>query len=389
MTMKAKKIVLILMLLALSSAMLFAASAQRLYEDFSLAVEKGDLDGAIKSYSDLTERLSEELSSTNKSLEKAYAKNNMDLYLEARGELKALSGYKITREQSDALLALIVEESEEEALKDAQWLYGISPYYRPTLSLDYSTSGENFSYSYRSSVSVKPGNTVRLPDQESINANSNNLGQLVGWGVTEDDVTYSAGEEIIMPLTDQTLYAIWRNAVTFKDDVSGIDEISEGVSEGDEIAIPQISNGDGTNVFIGWYDSTTGEFLGPEEESYTVRGNGAQFEALYASVEISNLSTSPYSTLPKNIQVTATFNVENTGSEDLKNLEVNISCSDDDLTVLNDTLYFRRLPAKGIGTVSTRIVYTGTESSRQIPIHVTVKDTDGNTWSNDFTISSK
>ena len=37
----------------------------------------------------------------------------MDLYLEARGELKALSGYKITREQSDALLALIVEESEE------------------------------------------------------------------------------------------------------------------------------------------------------------------------------------------------------------------------------------------------------------------------------------
>ena len=87
--------------------------------------------------------------------------------------------------------------------------------------------------------------------------------------------------------------------------------------------------------------------------------------------------------------MTATFNVENTGSEDLKNLEVNISCSDDDLTVLNDTLYFRRLPAKGIGTVSTRIVYTGTESSRQIPIHVTVKDTDGNTWSNDFTISSK
>ena len=111
MTMKAKKIVLFLMVLALSSAMLFAASAQRLYEDFSLAVEKGDLDGAIKSYSDLTERLSEELSSTNKSLEKAYAKNNMDLYLEARGELKALSGYKITREQSDALLALIVEES--------------------------------------------------------------------------------------------------------------------------------------------------------------------------------------------------------------------------------------------------------------------------------------
>lgn len=389
MTMKAKKVVLVLMVLVLSSAVVFAASAQKLYEDFSDAVARGDLDGAISSYSDLEERINDELSSTNKSLEKAFEKNNMDLYLEARSDLRTLSGYRITREQSDALLALIVEEDGEKALEDAGWLYSISSYYRPTLSLDYSASGENFSYSYRSSVSVKPGTEVTLPDQESINANSNNLGQLVGWGVTRDEVTYGAGDVITMPLTDQTLYAIWRNAVTFKDDVSGIDETSDGVVEGDEIAIPQITSSDGSNVFIGWYDPTTGEFLGPEEEVYSVRGNGASFEALYASLEISNVSTSPYSTLPTNIQVTLTFNVENTGNEDLKDLTVTISSADSDLTILTDTLYFRRLPSGSVGTVSTRIVYTGTESARQIPLTVTVTDEDGNAWSSDFTIASK
>ena len=387
--MKAKRFVSVLLILALSCTLLFAASAQDLYQEFSAAVENGDLDGAINSYSDLEKRLSDELSSANKSMEKAFEKNNMDLYIEARNDLRTLAGYTITKEQSDALLALIVEENPEDALADATWLYGVSQYYRPRLTLDYSASGDNYSYSYRSSVSVKPGDEVTLPDQEAIGANSNNLGQLVGWGVTKDEATYSAGETITMPLTDQTLYAIWRNAVTFKDDVSGINETSENVSAGDEITVPAVpENGDG-RVFIGWYDSTTGEFIGPEAETYTVRGNGAQFEALYASLEISNVRTLPYSTLPTNTQVTLSFNVENTGNEDFKNLEVNISSSDSDLSILTDTLYFRRLPSGSIGTVSTRVVYTGTESSREIPLTITITDGDGNTWQNDFTIMSK
>lgn len=387
--MKAKRFVSVLLILALSCTLLFAASAQDLYQEFSAAVENGDLDGAINSYSDLEKRLSDELSSANKSMEKAFEKNNMDLYIEARNDLRTLAGYTITKEQSDALLALIVEESPEDALADATWLYGVSQYYRPRLTLDYSASGDNYSYSYRSSVSVNPGDEVTLPDQEAIGANSNNLGQLVGWGVTKDEVTYSAGQTITMPLTDQTLYAIWRNAVTFKDDVSGINETSENVSAGDEITVPAVPENGAGRVFIGWYDPTTGEFIGPEAETYTVRGNGAQFEALYASLEISNVRTLPYSTLPTNTQVTLSFNVENTGNEDFKNLEVNISSSDSDLSILTDTLYFRRLPSGSIGTVSTRVVYTGTESSREIPLTITITDGDGNTWQNDFTIMSK
>ena len=387
--MKAKRFVSVLLILALSCTLLFAASAQDLYQEFSAAVENGDLDGAINSYSDLEKRLSDELSSANKSMEKAFEKNNMDLYIEARNDLRTLAGYTITKEQSDALLALIVEENPEDALADATWLYGVSQYYRPRLTLDYSASGDNYSYSYRSSVSVKPGDEVTLPDQEAIGANSNNLGQLVGWGVTKDEATYSAGETITMPLTDQTLYAIWRNAVTFKDDVSGINETSENVSAGDEITVPAVPENEEGRVFIGWYDPTTGEFIGPEAETYTVRGNGAQFEALYASLEISNVRTLPYSTLPTNTQVTLSFNVENTGNEDFKNLEVNISSSDSDLSILTDTLYFRRLPSGSIGTVSTRVVYTGTESSREIPLTITITDGDGNTWQNDFTIMSK
>ena len=387
--MKARKIISVLLVSALTCAMLFASSAENLYEDFSLAVENGDLSGAMESYADLEERLSDELSSANKSLEKAFKKNNRELYLEAKSDIRTLAGYTITEEQSDKLLSLIVEESPERALEDASWLYDNSPYYRPSLTLDYSVSGDGFSYSYHSSKIMKPGSEITLPDQESINANSNRLGRLKGWGVTKDDVTYEAGSVITMPLTDQTLYAIWTNEVSFSDPVSGIDVKEEGVSDGDEIALPEVPANSEGRVFIGWYDETTGEFLGPEAEIYTVRGNGAKFEALYADVEISDVRTTPYSTLPSNTQVTLKFNVENTGNEDFRNLEVSISSSDENLSILNDTLYFRRLPAGSVGTVSTRVVYTGTESAKAIPITVSVTDEDGNVWQNDFSLTSK
>lgn len=387
--MKARKIISVLFVSALTCAMLFASSAENLYEDFSLAVENGDLSGAMESYADLEERLSDELSSANKSLEKAFEKNNRELYLEAKSDIRTLAGYTITEEQSDKLLSLIVEESPERALEDASWLYDNSPYYRPSLTLDYSESGDGFSYSYHSSKIMKPGSEITLPDQESINANSNRLGRLKGWGVTKDDVTYEVGSVITMPLTDQTLYAIWTNEVSFFDPLSGIDFKEEGVSDGDEIALPEVPANSEGRVFIGWYDETTGEFLGPEAEIYTVRGNGAKFEALYADVEISDVRTTPYSTLPSNTQVTLKFNVENTGNEDFRNLEVSISSSDENLSILNDTLYFRRLPAGSVGTVSTRVVYTGTESAKAIPITVSVTDEDGNVWQNDFSLTSK
>ncbi len=383
-----KRLISILAALALSASLLFAASAQELYNDFSSAVESGNLSGAVSTYEELDGRLKDELATAEKSMEKALKNNNRSLYLEARDEFKALSAYRITKEQTDALLSLIVEEGPEKALEYALWLYDNSSYYRPKLTLDYSEKGENFSFSYRSSMSVRPGSEITLPDQSAVFANANMLGQLVGWGITSTESTYSAGEVITMPITDQTLYAIWKSAVTFTDDYTGLSNVTEDVSEGDEIEIPSVTAPENM-VFIGWHDRTTGEFIGPEEEIYTVRGNGATFEALYASVEISNLRTRPYTTLPQNTQVTLTFNVQNTGNEDLKKLEVNISSEDEDFHILGNTLYFRRLAAGSTGTVSTRVVYTGTQSSKEIPLSITITDSTGAVWESDFTLTSK
>ena len=143
------------------------------------------------------------------------------------------------------------------------------------------------------------------------------------------------------------------------------------------------------SVFIGWYDATTGEFLGPEEEVYKVRGNGAKFSAIYADLAIGNVKTSPYSTLPRNTQVTLSFTVENTGDEDMDNLTVKIESSDASLSVLTDELYFRRLPAGCTGSVSTKVVYTGSESSRSIPLTITVTDENNNSWTESFSLTSK
>ncbi len=387
--MKAKKTILTLFVLIISCTVLFAASSKDLFQEFSDNISSGDLSAAKETYSDLQDKIKSEASSAEKQMEKAYSKGNMELYLEARNEYRDLSGCMITKEQSDALLSMIVEEDAENAGKDAEWLYSISPYYRPTLSLDYSASGDNYSYSYSSSITVKPNSDVTLPDQEALGANSNRLGNLAGWGVTKDSVTYLPGETIKMPLTDQTLYAIWENSVTFKDEKTGIDEKNADVAEGDEIAVPSVSAADDGSVFAGWIDNTSGEYIAPDETVYTVRGSGANFVALYSNLEIKDLKTIPYSTLPENTQVTLTFYVENTGNEDMKNLEVNISSDDEDLSILTDTLYFRRLPAGGSGYVSTKVVYTGSESSRSIPLNISVSDSDGNTWSQAFTVTSK
>lgn len=384
-----KKTLLVLLILVLSFSTVFASSANELYQEFSTKIESSDLRGAIDTYSSLKDRSQSEMQSASKSMDKAWKKGNMELFLEARDEMNNLYSYDITKEQSDALLALIVEEDEEQALSDAKWLYENSSYYSPTLSLDYSVNGDGYSYSYTSSVCIEPGSDVMLPDQESIGANANKLGYLAGWGVTENEVIYAPGETIKMPLTDQTLYAIWQNSVSFTDSKTNLDQMNENVKEGDEIQIPQLSATEDGSVFIGWYDATTGEFLGPEEEVYKVRGNGAKFSAIYADLAIGNVKTSPYSTLPRNTQVTLSFTVENTGDEDMDNLTVKIESSDASLSVLTDELYFRRLPAGCTGSVSTKVVYTGSESSRSIPLTITVTDENNNSWSESFSLTSK
>ena len=81
-----------------------------------------------------------------------------------------------------------------------------------------------------------------------------------------------------MPATDQTLYAVFTNEVTFTDG-DNVTSVTD-VAEGDVISVPAPSVPEGA-IFDGWYDEYSGLYLAPDETSYTVQGSGASFRALY------------------------------------------------------------------------------------------------------------
>ncbi len=386
-----KKIFVFPIVLLLSTMMVFAASdASELYQKFSSYASEGAVAEAIDTYSDLQQRIGKETDTAKKSVEKAYKKNNWELYREAVTDLRTLSGYSITKDQTNALLSSILNEDSSKAIADASWLYENSRYYRPVLKLSYSSSNEGYSFNYSNSVSVKPGLSVMLPSQEDLNFNTNRLGRLVGWGLVPGNVDYLPGQEISMPLTDMTLFAVWENAVTFKDDLSGIDVSTTDVKDGDTVSVPVVEKQNGSAIFAGWYDSGTGEYLGPEEETYSVRGNGASFQALYKALEVSDPTTAPYDSVPSNAQVPLGFTIRNTANESIAGIKIEISSSSDKVSIIDDSYYVSRLNPDSSATVKgARIVVSGAVSGEDLPFLVTMTDSDGDVWTSTFSLKAK
>ncbi len=382
--------VLIVMLLC-TATLMAASSAESLFQDFSEDCAAGNVADARSSYTDFQNKLEKEWENAQKSLENARKKNNSKLYKESLDELKELTKLGITKEQTEMLLSAIVNgDDEAENLDNAVWLYKTSPYYRPSLSINISSIGTNRRYSYTTSVVAEPGADVKLPTQEEIGYDASVYGHLKGWGITPDEVTYEEGAIIPMPITDQTLYAIWESGVTFNDSVGGTNDVVNDVKEGDVISIPKLENSDGY-FFTGWVDETTGEFVGTDEEEYEVRGKGAEFEAHYIKLSAQNASVSPYSSIPRSTQVELSFDVENLGNDDADSVSVELSSSVDGVTFLNDTAYFRRIPAGFTGSVEgMKLVVSNTVASgSEIPIDVTLTDSDGRVWNETFTFTVK
>ena len=87
-----KKIISFLIVSALCISFVFAASsAEKLYGDFSTAINNGDLNSAMKRYSELETRVAKEKSNATSSIEKAIKKNNSELYYSSLADLKRLN----------------------------------------------------------------------------------------------------------------------------------------------------------------------------------------------------------------------------------------------------------------------------------------------------------
>ncbi|MGN0906293.1 MAG: InlB B-repeat-containing protein, partial [Bullifex sp.] len=335
-----KRSVMFLSVLMISATLLFAApTAEKLYGEFSSAVENGDVTLAMKKYSELESRVNKELSGAASTLEKAVKKNNAELYRNTLSDISTLKSYVITKAQSDRLLSAAIASDNQEAIS---WLYDNSPYYSPVLTFSTQVTSSNRRFSSSSSVSVKPGEEVTIPSSVSVSAAA--AGRLAGWGITKDAVTYAPGETIKMPATDQTLYAIFENGVSFRNESTSTD-IFTPASAGDEITVPSLSR-EGA-VFAGWYDKASGYFISPDTDTFTLRGNGADFTALWKEVKAGEMSTGAYSydAIPANTQIPLSFTVNNTGTETLTGVRLSVSCDDDSVTLISTDAYMRSLPA--------------------------------------------
>ncbi len=336
----------------------------------------------------------------------ARSKGDRESYYDAREHLSLLSTYHMDENTSDYLLEEILSLDEPKKSEYAAWLYENSPYYRPTLTLDFSSEGENYRYSYRQQIRKIPGSEVVLPSSGQLRMNSARLGGvLAGWGgVTPDEVTYQGGETIKMSYTNQTLYAIYQEGgVRFVDPLSGTDVFIE--SEDVEVPTPPVAD-DVSAIFAGWYDKSTGTLI-TDPSSYEKVGKGGYFEALWKRLAIEDITVLYYDkdTLPTNTQMSMGFSYANTGTVDLAGLRATLSSESEYVRVLADEVYLGTLDA---GLMSTNNSRWATSNKQQVrggenntfrfviappgapsgtvipPFTLQVKNDKGDTWTQRF-----
>lgn len=395
--------VIVLMTIILTVGMIAVAATPTAEEQYATIQGKDlssqSLEEISKSYDKLNEAIANEAEQARKRLYEARSKGDRESYYDAREHLSLLSTYHMDENTSDYLLEEILSLDEPKKSEYAAWLYENSPYYRPTLTLDFSSEGENYRYSYRQQIRKIPGSEVVLPSSGQMRMNSARLGVLAGWGVTPDEVTYQAGETIKMSYTNQTLYAIYQEGVRFVDPLSGTDVFIES----EDVEVPTPVADDVSAIFAGWYDKSTGTLI-TDPSSYEKVGKGGYFEALWKRLAIEDITVLYYDkdTLPTNTQMSMGFSYANTGTVDLAGLRATLSSESEYVRVLSDEVYLGTLDAGLMSTNNSRwatsnkqqvrgenntfrfVIAPGAPSGTVIPFTLQVKNDKGDTWTQRF-----
>ncbi len=357
------------------------------------------LDDLMKNYDKLNEAVVREAQEAREAASEARSKGDRTAYYEALDILDRLSSYGIDEKTSTYMLQTLLKQDDEAKEKAASWLFRNSPYYRPTLTLDFSSEGENYRYSYRQQIRKEPKSEVILPTAGQLRLNSEQLGVLAGWGLTPDEVVYQPGETIEMSYTNQTLYAIYERGVRFVDALSGTDLFLE---EG-EGTVPTPATDDVSAIFAGWYDRSTRTLI-TDPTSYKLEGKGAYFEALWKRLAIEDFTVLYYDkdALPTNTQIGIGFSYSNTGTVDLAGLQATLSCDSDYVRMLDDSVFLGRLDSGLSSTNNSRwateekqmvqgetntfrfIVSADAPSQAVLPFTLTITNDKGDSWTQSF-----
>lgn len=370
--------------LLLCSLMVLPASSavDELHMLFVESLEEGDLDSAVESYEELQKEVAKDARDASRLADEARKRGNKEVVEEQEAYLKYLIGLKMDAEETDMLLDLILESGESHY---SVWLYLNSEYYKPTLTVDWSTSGESLSSDSVRTLTVQPGTWVHLPSAIELKLPLSRTGMLEGWGTAEGELLYEPGEAIEMPLEDTTLYAVWKTAVSFFDPFSGLDMTVEGVKQGDLVGVPVLPERDGY-LFAGWWDRTSGAYIAPEDTEFAVEGNGAFFEALWVKLTVKNLMPRRYvGSIPPNKPAEFAFVLKNDGTERMTDVEVEFTS---DELLLNRNVFNVKSISAGKEQYMTglNIVADGEGS---YPLTATVTDKYGHEWEYSFTVKAQ
>ena len=403
--MKRTKILLMIgvILTAGSLALVATPTAEKQFTDIQgLEVSTSSLEQIKSSYDKLNEAVAREATEAQRELADARSKGDRAAYGEAYEKLETLAGYGMDRDASDALLEKVLALPESERAEAATWLYENSRYYRPTLTLDFSSEGENYRYTYHKQIRKRPGTDIPLPDAQSLRMNSAHLGVLTGWGLTPDEVTYEPGETIPMSYTDQTLYAIYEGGVRFVDELGDTDIL---IREGEKVVVPTPATDDVSAIFAGWYDRSTGSLI-TDPATFEQKGKGALYEALWKRMAIEDITVLYYdaSALPKQTQIGVGFSYSNTGNVNLSGLKATLSSDSPHVRFLVDTLPLGRLSAGLSSTNNSRyatqekqqvrgeantfrfVISDAAASGTVIPLSLKLTNDRGDTWTQQFEV---
>ncbi len=384
-----KTIIVTVLFLALASSAVFAEAISEMKEEAS---EFSSLDFETESYQRIMDSFEAAMSSYEadvKSLysrmEKAISEGNFSDYFEAKDFLKVLAVPTVTYEQTEILVSRILNETDTEAKAGfAEWLFNHSVFYSPGILLTKESKDEDRSrsFSFRYQVRTKPGSKVTLPAFDGYYKADEGI--FVGWGITPEEVTYKAGEEVEMPYTDVTLYAVFKPGVLFYDTVTG----TEVLEDGEVVSAPELSAPDDSYVFLGWYNGL-GEKL--QDADSIEREGSATYYAKWRSLDIKDVGVRYYNglSIPAEEQVRLTFSVRNQGNRNAGSFTVYLVPEDEGtLKVLSGSISTYSLMAGQSKNGSFTLVAHG-NSGDKVNASIVVTDADGNTWAEPVTLTIK
>ncbi len=392
-----KTVFVTLLLLAITSASLFAAGTSEVPAasletatvkqkiDFStLDLETASLETIKDSFQSEIENYNQKYESIYNKMVESYKEGNVDDYFDAKGMLRNLAYPAITAEQTEVLVNRIKAEKDDGAKAElSKWLYDNSRYYHPTLTFSKANDSEDghSHFSYRYQISSEPGSAVTAP---SMRTSFTDDGIFAGWGTEDGELLYEAGSEITMPYEDQTLYAIYKTGVMFIDSVTGVQNFEDGSS----ISAPKLEAPDDTYVFVGWYDSEGNKADG---STNLEEGESKVYTAAWKSVLVEEVRARHYRNLevPADTKVELAFSLYNQGSVNTGKLSISlVSDNADALENLSGDLGTNGIRVGSEKSGSFIVVAKG-NSGDVVNANIVVTDEDGNSWSTPVALTIK